>query len=71
MLGGHERDCRRARLVLSLSRASLAIRHGVARFPGMSGLDYLTFQPWPLGPAAAERQAARHAHHRCNVAVGS
>lgn len=50
MLGGHERDCRRARLGLSLSRASLAIRHGVARFPGMSGLDYLTFQPWPLAP---------------------
>ena len=35
MLGGRERDRRRARLGLSLSGARLTIRHGVAPFPGM------------------------------------
>jgi hypothetical protein len=33
MLGGHERDRRRARLGLGLSGASLTVRHGVTRFP--------------------------------------
>ena len=33
MLGGHERDRRRARLGLRSSGASLTIRHGLARFP--------------------------------------
>ena len=47
MLGGHERDRRRARLGLRLSGGSLMIRHGLARFPAMGGLDYLTLAPWP------------------------
>jgi hypothetical protein len=45
MLGGHERHRRRVRLGLSLSGASLTIRHGLARFPAMGGLDYLTLAP--------------------------
>ena len=54
MLGGHERDRRRAWLAISLFGASLTIRHGAARFPQMGGLDNLT-----LRVAAAEHQAAR------------
>ena len=48
MLGGHERDRRRARLGLRLSGASLTIRHGLARFPwdGWIGL----FNLGPLAP---------------------
>lgn len=47
MLGGHERDRRRARLGLRSSGASLMIRHGLARFPwdGWIGL-------FNLGPLA-------------------
>jgi hypothetical protein len=45
MLGGHERDRRRARPGLRLSGASLTIRHGLARFPAMGGLGYLILGP--------------------------
>lgn len=67
MLGGHERDRRRARLGLRLSGASLTIRMASPASPGMGGLGYLTLAPWP---AAAEHHAARHAHHRCSGCRG-
>jgi len=54
MLGGHERDRRRARLGLRLSGASLTIRHGLARFPAMGGLGYLI-----LGPLAPPQRNTR------------
>jgi hypothetical protein len=48
MLGGHERDRRRARPGLRLSGGGLTIRHGLARFPwdGWIGL-------FNLGPLAS------------------